>query len=489
MLAYCGHVSFPIESIDRSLVETVDEGSVRMLKLRPIFSMIGATLGGDRNNFAKKIDSEEHESIIKNVFGTELSTQNNVSVALDSERFKIFTETEADALNQGERATCIALKYTESVALPLQNVVVGALKVQFGCGASLEIKREVLADSSSRLSIVSKSSKKTINSFHVQLKPSARFPLDRLFEPALPPPIPSVFGGLRSLSNDSTRYELPRWLTERFALFLQNSIRMHVLCTAVQVEGVSRPVTVDRARLHKFVGDGTSPPQCSVVLRLHASSASCICATHGISCDHAPRGVEVSFSVCGLCLRPRGNANQNVCSFHPSSPNTLCGDARLEKHCLMGATCRIKCRHSIPSEAIASTKTFDCQFPLNSADTLMLKGLIATALAMTHTPVDENELVHALDGVETRAFQLESTSSGAGSAISDTEMLRHDREAVEMLRSKSFYGDFHDGKLVLRKTKGSVPMTSMERKVQTTHSHLFFLSKKIKKKQFRKKAR
>lgn len=311
------------------------------------------------------------------------------SVCLIKASMQVIGVAQADELDERERVKALAVRGSPSLAVQARDavgapphVVVTLAAPAAGGGKAATICLEPEGETTMRASLFSSSGKRRIIASG-QMPPAA---VHRLFA-ALPVRVQ------RAARVPQRATHAPDYIRSALAEFLERRLRLHVLCTAAERDGVSRPVVLD----HTYLRDARRDQRSLAGLRavLHPSSSTCLCAAHGLSCTW-PAAVEVTVECCGRPLEENPNGSF-CCPCHASAVDTN-GNARfsVQGHCTERVTLSVCCMHRSESN--------------------FRRGLCVDAVALSDS--DRKELATILISMveyegRTRALYAEKSEAGA----------------------------------------------------------------------------
>lgn len=483
----CTNLSYRAEEIDAFLDERRNEGEVRLVCVRAAIRAVATKL-----QRPALVDAHEDGSLADMLISTRDARAGAFAsimvpggcarACLVHPTVKLITPSQADELDEPERAKCVPLQASDRLAVRDEDeacdaqVLVSVPSCECGGGRDGLLIAARRGEQGIELMVRSAGGKR--RSLSADGLP--RSIVDRLFVRGDDVPVSPL---------PWRRNHLPEFLKAPLADFLQRRVRLQVLCTARMPSPVSRPVALDRVFLKKL--DEKARSRVVVEANLHASSASCICGLHRRFPEWGSR-VAITFEACGRVLTRDVHHSGMQCGLHAALVDAS-GNARnrVKSYCTEDTRVCVSCCHKngrdesekticVPSVRLSAAVRRELALVLVT----MLEFEDSTARFYTGQELtDPSGLEAAQEKIKTR-FEHDMASVRAdqlaeGGAYTERELLERDSTAVDMLRKggvlKRVYkkGTKQAGHPYLRRAAGGAALQPRESAIADTHAHLF----------------
>ena len=485
-------LAYPLSQIDPH-IDSKKNDALRFTQLKPFLRLFAKSVDNlafvdpaSDSSFGALLSSQPMAAlgrpIVEDIFGK----AEKCRICLISPICTILSPQEADELCESEREQCIAIQGQSNVALMAKcrantkpHIIVTVPATVNGGLRDAKIDIELVSADTVKMCIVSSSGTR-------KYMTSGKLPdvlLKRLFET----------NNTSELAGESCRSNvLTRNTQLAIASFLERKLRLQVLCTASVPAPGSRPVALESVRLMPF--SRASSSWASVRAVLHQSSASCICAAHGLRIGGVNR-VEAIIETCGRDLE-KTPSGQYRCPCHKQELDDT-GNSRNNQEglCTEGTCISVRCLHTNGGVTRAPGARID-RIPLNDAERLELSSILMNALEFEARTRDcynakgyatnQPKINHQATVLGEKLRQRLSDAERKQLAKEDYEetnpraMLQRDMMAVDLMRGggvflhvKTKHGIRKRELKRERKTEQTKPLSQNEAELVTTHGHLF----------------
>jgi hypothetical protein len=479
-------VAYRLDKVDGHLDLSMDEGELRLCPLRAVLrraskdAALYGLVDADSDNsvgamLASKLCSKHGNVIVNRIMSS--THKEKPTANLVCSNLKILSVSEADCLEKAERAKCIPIQNTDTLALPLNQqsndveprVIIIFPELTGGTrSASVEICRE--GSNNIFMTIVSCLGIRR----HFSVGNIDKLLLDNLFRRVVSSSL------LPNVDTPTSNKELPGHLKRAIANFLQRRVRLQVSCTASMPAPIIRPVAIEKAYMRNQ--NKSNNKWMCITAQLHPSSSSCICSKYkeGSKCESS---VEVKFETCGRPLQEDCSGRKR-CPCHENAIDKN-GNARFSMNgvCLESTSFTVTCRHF--NDSIRPRRQCLDSTTLTKEDKIEISNILVnmseyksqTSNAFKNMQIMDKNLLSSYTCKYRDIFEKTASRIKQNKTILDTEeMIRRDSMAVDLIRRGDVFRKRRQEASYLyisKRHKNKTFLTPNQQIIASTHAHLF----------------
>jgi len=502
----CPSIAYTLKEIDPRLDVNRDEGERRLVPLRALLRFAASKLQAtelmnpisDASIGALLSSTKHHKegaAILDSLMNNAAATKARICLLETSN--KVITTEEADELDETDRAKCIPILNSTDLVMPDSvNSKHGVSRASVDASVIVTVPKNLSGGAKeSRMTITRKQEEDFVNiTIHPGSGPRKTFKVHKLPGVLLDKLFASSEMPLATVGLPQRFGEVPEFLKVAIAGFLEQRVRLQVMCTAAEQSPVSRPVSLDRVFMRKV--DTNKRHFISVGAILHHSSSSCICQAHGMR--FASKGsVEVKLETCGRPLELTDGHWR--CPCHESAIDSHTGHSRfnIDGLCTEGTSLTVTCWHKAGQAAKKGVQIDSLK--LTDADRLELSTILVNLAEFTTLsadlyadskqgkPADSEGLRQLIERLKMKlddslgpVFAKQLTDRDA-EVDNPKELLRRDMVGVDLLRSGGVFRHYvkrgeRRGQIYIQRAKrtpDTQPLKPHESVIADTHGHLF----------------